>query len=538
MTLFPFNANGFVRRSASSGNPPSALSKQTTLEPREPRSTAAPNPSWGLFTLAVIAAAAFFEILQWPLTPRSLDMYYHMAVADGFRQAGGYVTQAFWEYAPAGRPHLYPPLLHFILLALRSLGLSVVDSARLVEVAAHPVTLWALWASVRKFSGPSAAFFAVLFWASVHSVYAAAFNFPAETLAFVFGLGAFAAFEDRNRPRAVLFLALAFYSHGLFPWVLAAALVLYGFASRRPRGAALTAFAALLAASPFLAHQIFHAGSFHFERVVEDTRLEIDLTVAAFAIAGFFLFLKGKIRAAAPLCLLIAAAPFLFVYRARLTGGHGLVGAVWLAALAAEQAYDLIASRRAALGRVFLAAGAVWIAVVSPLAVFTASGARFEWGAATFSKLLRHPVSDVRTSGLYHEKYVGEIVDAVRAHSAPDEIFWTDLNYAGALVSALSGRATSTAALREVRPDVPADPVAAAKVAVCFKTDDGGEPAWVEPFAKKYGLDLADETTWALIYKNPRPTPHAEIPRAGIPSGIIFLCLGSCAWVAVRSAKR
>lgn len=541
MTSSPPNANGFARRSAPPGGPPSALTGKPVFG-KEKRSTVAPSgPSWGLFTFAVIAAAAFFEVLQWPLLPRSIDAFYHMAVANGFRLAGGYVTHAFWEFAPDGRPHLYPPLLHVLLLALRSLGLSAVDAARAVEVSAHPLTLWALWAAVSRFSGRAAAFFAVLLWASVHSAYASAFSLPAETLAFVLGLGALAAFEARNRPLAALLLALVFYAHALFSWVLAAAFLLYGFAARRPRAAALAVTAALLAASPFLAHQLSHFGSFRVERVAENARFEVDLTVAALAAAGLFLAWKKKARAAAPLCLLAACAPFLFVYQARLAGGHGLVGAVWIAALALEAAYLKIAARRPWAARIFLAASSLWIALASPVAFFEAAGARVDWAATALTRHLLRPASDTRTAGLYNEARVGEIVRAVRANSAPGEILWSDLNYAGALVSALSDRATSTAALREVRPPTAGDPLAVAKVAVCFKKKGGAEPAWAAPLAEKYGLEPVSETPWAFIYRNPRPTPLALPPPPAVPSAVLFgllaFCAASAAWNAFTVKK-
>jgi len=63
----------------------------------------------------------------------------------GMEMAGGYITNAYWEYAPVGRPHLYPPLLHLAMLLFYRLGLSAINIARLLEAAMIPLTFISLW---------------------------------------------------------------------------------------------------------------------------------------------------------------------------------------------------------------------------------------------------------------------------------------------------------------------------------------------------------------------------------------------------------
>src|SRR3989338_429453 len=117
------------------------------------------EPSWDLYSLAALALFCFFQAMQWPLLPKFLDIYYHLFVMKSFHEAGGYVMTSFWEYAPIGRPHLYPPLLHLGMLGLYELGLKEIQIARLVDCALYPSLLIVQWLVLRRLFNPRTAFF-------------------------------------------------------------------------------------------------------------------------------------------------------------------------------------------------------------------------------------------------------------------------------------------------------------------------------------------------------------------------------------------
>ncbi|HOP09099.1 MAG TPA: hypothetical protein PLC12_02665, partial [Candidatus Methanofastidiosa archaeon] len=52
-------------------------------------------------------------------SPNVIDLWYHLAIARKILELGTIPLWDFWEFAPAGRPHLYPPLSH-LLIALFS----------------------------------------------------------------------------------------------------------------------------------------------------------------------------------------------------------------------------------------------------------------------------------------------------------------------------------------------------------------------------------------------------------------------------------
>ena len=103
------------------------------------------TPSWDLYSCAIISFFTFVQALSWDLFPFFIDIYYHLAVMLGYNTAGGYTTYGFWEYAPVGRPHLYPPLLHFLMLALYKAGLPKMFIARLSNFIMFPLALVSMW---------------------------------------------------------------------------------------------------------------------------------------------------------------------------------------------------------------------------------------------------------------------------------------------------------------------------------------------------------------------------------------------------------
>lgn len=112
----------------------------------------------GLLIVAALATAA-----SWHLYPMFIDTYYHMAVIEGFSQAGGISTWAFWEMAPAGRVHIYPPSLHVIGYFFELLGVSPGTFMTFVSGTCYALCLLTTWLWLRRILGERSAFFALVF---------------------------------------------------------------------------------------------------------------------------------------------------------------------------------------------------------------------------------------------------------------------------------------------------------------------------------------------------------------------------------------
>src|SRR3990167_1371545 len=92
--------------------------------------------SWDFYSKLMILSYCLLQFIRWPLLPQFMDIYYHLLTAWGFIQAGGYSGWDFWQYAPAGRIHIYPPLLHIVLAFFIKSGISKIILVKFLETAA------------------------------------------------------------------------------------------------------------------------------------------------------------------------------------------------------------------------------------------------------------------------------------------------------------------------------------------------------------------------------------------------------------------
>ena len=79
---------------------------------------------WDYCSIILITLTVFILIYRWEMFPKFIDIYYHFSVVKNFDFVNGLVIHDYWEYAPAGRPHLYPPLFHLIILLFMKSGIN------------------------------------------------------------------------------------------------------------------------------------------------------------------------------------------------------------------------------------------------------------------------------------------------------------------------------------------------------------------------------------------------------------------------------
>jgi len=124
-----------------------------------------PQESGRFYTLCGVVLLIFVAAvgaLRWSLYPVFVDTYYHMAVIEGFKQAGGITTHAFWEMAPGGRAHVYPPMLHAVGYLFTQIGVSPRMFITFVSWGFYPGCMLTTWLWLRRVTGPRSALFAVV----------------------------------------------------------------------------------------------------------------------------------------------------------------------------------------------------------------------------------------------------------------------------------------------------------------------------------------------------------------------------------------
>ena len=247
------------------------------------------NPSWNIYSFAIIGFVMLCQIFRWPLFPFFIDIYYHLSVMLGFNQAGGYVTHAFWEFAPIGRAHLYPPLLHILMLDLYKLGLSEIFIARLISCFIYPLFLTSVWFVLSKIFKARLAFLTVVIFSAIYSFYLSVTDIIPFALPLLFCLWIFYFIEKDKVISASLLLALSFYTHTFMSWMSILVFIFYGVLNRdKLKNCLKVSIAGIVLSAPLLIYQFKSRQYFNFIDVMENYNLEINLLVYILAFAGIF----------------------------------------------------------------------------------------------------------------------------------------------------------------------------------------------------------------------------------------------------------
>jgi hypothetical protein len=490
--------------------------------------------SWTLYSWTLISIVVIFQVLRWQLFPAFMDIYYHLSVMLGFDRAGGYVTTDFLQYAPVGRPHLYPPLLHFIMLGFYKLGFSPLVIARLLNVVLYPLMLISLWVFGRTVFGRRFAFWSVVLGSSSYYFYLEISNLPAFSLAFITGVLALAALERDRSIAAVLLLAMTFYSHTFVGYLILTSVFLYGiFVRKAVRYGSVTA-AVIVLSLPILVHQTANYRYFRFSdaAVLHDAAINIFLYLLALAGLAACAIKKQKYY-----LLLSLFSVFLSMaagnYQSRFFSGAAQVPLIFLGAAGIELLLERMGryGKNVSLSVVLLVFTAVYI--FSPAIFFSRKTPASAKGVYSVfmnlflpgSGLGRMPLERGLDSCMYNPKFTDPLIKLIRENSSPDDILYSDASYAAGMLSVFSGRAISCGMLPEVMPYQSFDQIKSAKLIVWFKETDGTYSEKLGRIINTYALAKIAENDIAAVYKNPFGGAKIIVPRPLIPETGVFTIL-------------
>jgi hypothetical protein len=258
-----------------------------------------------LLVVVVIATAA-----SWSLYPLFIDTYYHMGVIEGFSQAGGITTRAFWEMAPGGRVHIYPFSLHTIGYLLSLVGVSPRTYITIMSAGCYFGCLLTTWIWLRRIIGSRGAFFALVLLCGPYAFFWTQAVFTAVAGVLVLAPLALLAMERRRFLICAIlnFVVITMHPIGLF---LPPALVINALLRRRKVVAGLLAASIpVVLYSPWLAHIWANRA------LLPDSRTGGDVSLGGFGVGGVNLGVFLAVLAA-------SAIPWLIIRRNR---ALGLVG--------------------------------------------------------------------------------------------------------------------------------------------------------------------------------------------------------------------
>ena len=294
--------------------------------------------TYDILAMLLLVICLVLIAVNFSMYPVYLDIPYHMAVTEGFQEAGGVTTWDFWDYAPDGRPHIYPPMLHVSMSLMLDLGLSMEVVATLVSIIMFPLIMLCLWWSMRKLFGSRAAFYSLVlvavpymfFWQSGVTI-AASIVLALTPLIFVM-------LEEDRRLAAVILLAMCLYSHLVMGHLVALALLVYMLHRRDNWKSVLTILAfSYLLYLPWGIVVIANLSSFSTSQALGGGNIILHLFLWLLALAGLVIcYLRKKHYYLLP-AYFLSMVPIVFFYSNRFWEGHIFLPLAMLGAIALDQ---------------------------------------------------------------------------------------------------------------------------------------------------------------------------------------------------------
>ncbi|MFH1691478.1 MAG: hypothetical protein ABIC68_02745 [Candidatus Omnitrophota bacterium] len=484
---------------------------------------------WDFYSCFILFAILLCQASNWFGSPLFMDCYYHLCVVRGFSDAGGWVGEAFWEYAPVGRPHLYPPFFHLFELMLFDCGVRLMTIARLFDFITYPFLLGAVWFVLRLLCSKRIAFFSLLLLSSSFSLFIAiTSNIPC-ALAFLFGLFSFVCLRKKRVLSASLLLALSFYTHSLMSWLFLLAFFLYcGFERKEARRILLVCLSALVLAAPLLWHEFYYVSFIRSVRALEFYYADLSPVLYILSLAGIILcFRKKRSSLYFFIILMLAMSVLLFTHRDRFLSGIGLIPISILAALSLDELWAYL-KKRNFNKRLF-----VYLFAVVFVFYFTTP-------IISLSPFEQRPVLSLKSSfinrwgmggpqtakaeTIYYAKIVDELIQMMKENSLVDDIFFFNYPYGGGMMSALAHRAMSTAMLVEVKPFYELDPVMSARFVFLFKDPKDVYYQVLPLLIDRYGLKEVAQNQVACLYEH-RCSAIRRVIKAVVPAKVCFILL-------------
>ncbi len=491
--------------------------------------------TWDFYSKLIIIIFTVLQIMRWRLLPQFMDMYYHLLTAWGFNQAGGYSGWDFWEYAPVGRIHIYPPFFHIILSIFLKLGIEKIILAKTFEAITPSLFLITLYWFFRKNYGERLAFFILIAFSSSFSFYLSLVNNIPATLALIFGILAFDKLFEDKIISAIIFFLLCFYTHIGVSWFIIFSVFLYGlFDAKIRKKSLIVVITAVILSVPVIIKQFTGARFISLSGINEKYFCEFKTVEYLLALLGLAIILSKKNKYYLILSLFLASFVFLF-YPYRFFSAQGYLPVILLCAVSMDFLYDLIKNRNVFLRVSTLAAALVFILIVSPTIsmyknqILEKLKFRIYFFDSAFVNMVLPQLNErIPSISLWHSDIYPATAELIRKNSVEGEVIYSTLFIAGVCLSSISERPSANALLPEVNPFKRFDPLVSSKI-VIFGQDDS--PELIKILANKYNLTKIGENKMFILYKNNQCNAKINIRKASIPFWCIWIA--GCVFISI-----
>ncbi len=340
------------------------------------------NKTVDTISLVYIAFLIVLLIIRWHIFPVFIDIYYHLAVMQGYNLAGGITKNAYWEFAPFGRPQLYPPLLHLLMLILYKFRVSLVFLAKFTSFIMFPLTLLTEWWVAKKVFNSEIALFSIVSLGSIYQFFWHSSVLSAAALTQILGLLSFLAIEKDKKFASPVLITLMLYSHIAIPYFYFTAFLLYALLRKEKRKLILVSlFISAILFSPWLIHLVSHLSFIRIRSSVGKgtvpLTMHLYLWIWLFGIIGIVAAIRKRKEFLFPLILFVVLIPIAFTYKQRFFEIHGLIPLSILAGIGISHLLQITKNKKIIL--IFTILLALFLGFTSPVVNVAYRNVRAGW---------------------------------------------------------------------------------------------------------------------------------------------------------------
>jgi hypothetical protein len=286
--------------------------------------------------LSIIVVMSVLMVLNWENLPTAeMDTPYHLLMGKMFADYDSVVLWDYYEYAPLGRPQLYPPSLHIMIWWAHDLtGIDYWNIGKLFCLIQYPLALLCLWYFVRTLFGSKVALASLavlvsnrMFWWWEGSVAPTALDLAIFPLFLLF-------FYKKRFWISVALLTMFLYSHLGIPYIFILCIALFALFQKEYRVFFVKVLGlSLILFSPWILH-LFLNREWIFAHNVSKffflSLLNFNPLTIAFLFIGFYLLIKrfSDSRYALILATFLGFLPIIYTYGARYTMHSPIINCV------------------------------------------------------------------------------------------------------------------------------------------------------------------------------------------------------------------
>lgn len=482
--------------------------------------------SWDFYSCLIIVIYSLLQILRWKILPQFMDIYYHLLTAWGFIQAGGYSGWDFWQYAPFGRIHIYPPFFHIILAFLIKLGINKIILAKSFETVMPILFLIALWHFIRKNYTKRLAFLVLIAVSSSFSFYLSLINNHAATLAMVIGILLYDQLFQNRLLRSILLLALCFYTHIGVSYFITFSIIIYTLFDRQYiKKRLIIIMCAIILSIPIIFKQLAGLKFIYLSGITE--RYFCEFKTIDYMLAFFGIMLAWKMSGKYQLFLSLFLASFIFlIYPYRFFSGQGYLAIIFLSAVSIDNLYDKFQDKKNYLKYLPIALTA-FILLVSPTVLMERPGENnkinykvYAFDSAFMDMVFAGNNERASSKTLWFPDVYLPTAALIKQNSEDGDIIYSSSHIISVCLASISERATANSIFPEIGPSREFNPISVSRIFIALKDD---KPDWVRYVVNKYNLIKIGENKAFVLYKNPKPNAKIDIKKASLPFAIIWL---------------